>query len=103
MLSEKFDLDCKVSVYVVSILVVMEYALGGHTTKKCGSTRFNVSILVVMEYALGVLISGGSGQRSAGLNPCCNGICSRRSVRNDYREGKKSVSILVVMEYALGE
>ncbi len=41
------------------------------------------------------------GEHSGSLNPCCNGICSRRiswdTMAHPYR-----VLILVVMEYALG-
>ena len=35
------------------------------------------------------------------LNPCCNGICSRRV--HTHSTARCQVSILVVMEYALGE
>ena len=40
--------------------------------------------------------------RQESLNPCCNGICSRSRQQKPNSNGVHSVLILVVMEYALG-
>ena len=80
----------------------MEYALGGKPRKNTNIHRL-VLILVVMEYALGEYIGDYimvMNKRS--LNPCCNGICSRRDNNTDGFEDPTEVLILVVMEYALG-
>ena len=52
MLSELTTTDTFIILLPVSILVVMEYALGAANVNRDLSLR--VSILVVMEYALGV-------------------------------------------------
>ena len=55
-----------------------------------------------MEYALGGVHAISVGSLFRRLNPCCNGICSRR--HSSTREHSlQQVLILVVMEYALGE
>ena len=85
----------------VLILVVMEYGLGVFP-KKMITTQVNVLILVVMEYGLGGSCSFCSVKCCCSLNPCCNGIWSRRQV-NSRLITKENVLILVVMEYGLGE
>ena len=85
----------------VSILVVMENALGGQP-KALTATAARVSILVVMENALGGTVAHRWANKDFGrLNPCCNGKCSWRRLEEKGR--KRVVSILVVMENALGE
>ena len=54
-----------------------------------------------MEYALGDICKDRSDKESICLNPCCNGICSRR-LFNQINFKRMEVLILVVMEYALG-
>ena len=60
-----------------------------------------VLILVLMEYALGALWKRNSQWSAASLNPCFNGICSRRT-SNFKQPTLWKVLILVLMEYALG-
>ena len=60
------------------ILVVMEYALGVAANERC-STACAVLILVVMEYALGEGEVKVVPSKIISLNPCCDGICSRRA------------------------
>ena len=55
-----------------------------------------------MEYALGDICKDRSDKESICLNPCCNGICSRR-LFNQINFKRMEVLILVVMEYALGD
>ena len=55
----------------------MEYALGGEDSELY-SAETGVLILVVMEYALGGDAHPGISWVSDSLNPCCDGICSRR-------------------------
>ena len=69
-----------VAYVMVSILVVMEYALGVFLCDQFIS-YYLVSILVVMEYALGASRSFSKKVNCNCLNPCCNGICSRRRVK----------------------
>ena len=61
----------------VSILVVMDVALA----EGCANTYYtdtdSVSILVVMDVALAVTKSLRKITQLKGLNPCCNGCCSR--------------------------
>ena len=56
-----------------------------------------------MEYALGDIGKTSDGSMSISLNPCCDGICSRRPWTTSGVEILESVLILVVMEYALGD
>ena len=60
----------------VSILVVMDVALAVNT-KEAMPTKSTVSILVVMDVALAVLAYQMNSGLPIGLNPCCNGCCSR--------------------------
>ena len=88
--SRRGRMDLFIPVFLqVSILVVMEYALGA-VSNKGGTPRLKeVSILVVMEYAL-----GGPKRTHCykwrSLNPCCNGICSRRV---KFKSGKAHTSV----------
>ena len=77
----------------------MEYALR-EQRRVLKARLFLVLILVLMEYALRVLMVIIPGITTVCLNPCSNGICSARlSTTNvtDFME----VLILVLMEYAL--
>ena len=66
-----------------------------------GKQRLHVLILVLMEYALEELCSRHPPlQHGHSLNPCFNGICSRR-LREAKEAAKSDVLILVLMEYAL--
>ena len=38
-----------------------------------------------MEYALGDICKDRSDKESICLNPCCNGICSRRETQEEYK------------------
>ncbi len=62
----------------VLILVLMEYALGGCTEYFASGYNILVLILVLMEYALGGLVVLLYQWTKTRLNPCFNGICSRR-------------------------
>ncbi len=79
----------------------MEYALGGNENRQKSTTRL-VLILVLMEYALGVQYNITHLHYDSSLNPCFNGICSRR-IPIIIDESNDKVLILVLMEYALGE
>ena len=59
----------------VLILVLMEYALRVIGTANTPFVAF-VLILVLMEYALREFYEDFLRDRSQGLNPCFNGICS---------------------------
>ena len=79
----------------------MEYALRHKKEAVLPRSVVVVSILVLMEYALRHF-AGAEQKSSFGLNPCFNGICS--ATANKRRQAsvpKLGVSILVLMEYAL--
>ena len=57
----------------------MEYALGDPLEVGDEITIPSVLILVLMEYALGEALELGTDE-FASLNPCSNGICSRRDL-----------------------
>ena len=72
----------------VSILVLMEYALLGQI-KSTFTNPTMVSILVLMEYALLDSRSDLKAHRVTGLNPCFNGICSTRVLRDIETENEE--------------
>ena len=84
----------------VLILVLMEYALEG-ASKKVDGNIAEVLILVLMEYALEDLYEKASSFLEERLNPCSNGICSRRHYDLPLTDLFVLVLILVLMEYAL--
>ena len=59
-----------------------------------------VLILVLMEYALEEAYITLMKDLDRSLNPCFNGICSRRAEWEEFKK-EKAVLILVLMEYAL--
>ena len=63
----------------VLILVLMEYALEGHKVQGGTQRVRGVLILVLMEYALEGLCPLLLWATATRLNPCFNGICSRRA------------------------
>ena len=65
------------------------------------SCHFLVLILVLMEYALEGAYRRRTTRARLCLNPCFNGICSRRGLQVWTWAQKMSVLILVLMEYAL--
>ena len=54
-----------------------------------------------MEYALEAECANSSKRERPRLNPCFNGICSRRKDIDAATPGVEIVLILVLMEYAL--
>ena len=64
----------------VLILVLMEYALEGSDGYHRGAILWYVLILVLMEYALEEAKYSSTTLDSYCLNPCFNGICSRRLI-----------------------
>ena len=78
----------------------MEYALEDTGAIQGNGRPTTVLILVLMEYALEDA-HFPTFPRSESLNPCFNGICSRRSERQSTGRMPTAVLILVLMEYAL--
>ena len=81
----------------------MENALGDLLSQKQRKTAKIVSILVVMENALGEYFNQYGQYIISRLNPCCNGKCSWRVQLDSLKIMESMVSILVVMENALGD
>ena len=61
----------------VLILIVMEHALGVTSATNQFLSLNDVLILIVMEHALGEWILNALDNGKWGLNPYCNGTCSR--------------------------
>jgi hypothetical protein len=71
---------------MVSILVLMDYALEVFNTKRSLAQKL-VSILVLMDYALEAMMDGIFCKVEARFNPCSNGLCSRRKKPQIGRNG----------------
>ena len=69
---------------VVLILVVMEDALALASMFGDWTDKFIVLILVVMEDALALIQTWMKWWEKMGLNPCCNGRCTRTSEISDF-------------------
>ena len=87
--------------FAVSILVVVDWALKPAGSSSCPSRMNTVSILVVVDWALKHGAFMAAWKTVYGFNPCCCGLGSEARAGRYAARADVKVSILVVVDWAL--